>query len=73
MQRKGIVSSVPASKNPDDQWVLEAKAKADLFAETFSKRFFLAAAVHNEYTQIPTLPFRPQATIKNLTEKMQEM
>ena len=69
MQRKGIVSSVPALKDPDDQWVLQAKAKADLFADTFSKKFFLTAAVDNEYTQIPEGPSRPQATMKNLTEK----
>ena len=69
MQRKGIVSSVPALKDPHDQWVLDAKDKADLFADSFSKKFVLSAAVVNEYSQIPPGHSRPQAKLKNLSEK----
>ena len=69
MQRKGIVSSVPALKDPHDQWVLAAQNKADLFADSFSMKFVLSAAVVNEYSQIPPGPSRPQAKLKNLNEK----
>ena len=37
MQKKGVVSSVPALKGPDNQWVLHAEDKADLFVDIFPK------------------------------------
>ncbi len=37
MQKKGMVSSIPALKNTENQWVLDAKEKANLFGDTFSK------------------------------------
>ena len=68
-QRKGIVSSVPALKDPDNHWILHAKEKADLFAHTFLKKCALSAEVCNEYTHIPQSTFRAQTKIKSLTEK----
>ena len=69
MQRKGVVSSVPALRGTDNTWVLESEQKADLFADTFSKKFFLKEVQINEYTPITrTTPGR-QVKLKNLTEK----
>ena len=69
MQKKGIVSSVPALKDTTNQWVLQSKEKADLFVDTLSKKSFLNVEEVNEYTQIPYTSTRPQTELKNLTEK----
>ena len=48
MQRKCDVSSIPALKGSDDQSVLQAKAKADLLSDTFSKKYGLSVEEHND-------------------------
>jgi hypothetical protein len=53
MQKRGVVSSVPALKDANDKWVLEASGKADLFADAFAKKNFLPIEVVNEYTELP--------------------
>ena len=69
MQKKGIVSSIPALKDPDEQWVLQPDAKADLFAQTFSRKHFLPEAVVNEYTTLPNAPRRGQRALKTVGVK----
>ena len=38
MQKKGVVSSIPALKDSDNKWVLHAEDKADLFVDIFTKK-----------------------------------
>ena len=50
-----VSSSNPALKDPDSNWVLDAKDKANLFSEKFSKKYGLRSEGHNEYyTDIAT-------------------
>ncbi len=37
----GLVSSTPPLKDPDDNWVLRAEDKADLFVDAFSKKIWV--------------------------------
>ena len=69
MQRKGIVSCIPALKGSDDQWVLRAKDKADLLSETFSKKYGLAAEEQNDYTRLANHQGQGQRGLKQLHEK----
>ena len=69
MQRKGNVSSVPALKDEKNQWVLDAKCKADLFVNTFSKKFVLRGAEINEYTALGKPPHKVQTRYAALQEK----
>jgi hypothetical protein len=41
MQKKRLVSSIPALKDPHNKWVLHAEDKADLFVDTFSKKIWV--------------------------------
>jgi hypothetical protein len=68
MQRKGVCSSVSALRNSTKQWVLDAKCKADLFVETFSRKHVLPEAEMNDYTEIGAMPFRAQKTVAEFTE-----
>ena len=52
MQRKGVVSNIPALKSSDNHWVLQAKDKADLFSETFSAKYGLSAEGRNDHTDL---------------------
>jgi hypothetical protein len=69
LQKKGQVSSIPALKNSAGQWVLDNKAKADLFATTFSSKFIMSAAEHNEYTDLEPRPYKGQCYIARVTEE----
>ena len=69
MQRKGVVSSVPALKDADNQWVLQPKEKANLFAETLSKKNVLINEEANEYTALPNISHNVQTKLKSLTEQ----
>ena len=69
MQRKGVVSSVPALRDEDNTWVLESEQKADLFADTFSKKIFLKEVQVNEYTPIARSTTSKQVKLKNVTEQ----
>ena len=53
LQQQGAVSSSPALKDKDNQWVLNAQGKADLFADTFAKKFVLADASANHFSELP--------------------
>ena len=68
MQKKGVVSSVPALKGPDDEWVLHAEGKADLFVDTFSKKYGLSAVEENEYTKLVGPHCSPQKQLPQLQE-----
>ena len=52
MQRKGVVSNIPALKGSDNQWVLQARDKANLFSEAFSAKYGLSIEGHNDYTDL---------------------
>ena len=69
MQRKCDVSSIPALKGSDDQWVLQAKDKADLLSETFSKKYGLSVEEHNDYTGLANHVGQEQRGLKQLHEK----
>ena len=68
MQKKGVVSSVPALKNSDDEWILPARDKADLFVDSFSKKCVLPDGQVNEYTPIPSRTNLMQSRLKRLQE-----
>ena len=69
IQKKGVVSSIPALKNTENQWVLDAKEKANLFGDTFSKKCFLNPAEDNEYTKLQSNQDNIQTRIRQLQEK----
>ena len=69
MQKQSVVSSIPAFKDANDQWVLQAQGKADLYVDTFLRKFVLSAEMVNEYTPLPTASFRPQRNLKKLRDK----
>ena len=48
--QKEQISSIPALKSTDGEWVVSAQRKADLFADTFERRYVLPAAEENEYS-----------------------
>jgi hypothetical protein len=68
MQKKGVVSSVPVLKGPDNKWVLHAEDKADLFVDTFSKKYGLCAVEENEYTKLVGPQCAPQKQLAQLRE-----
>ena len=68
MQKKGLVSSIPALKDPDDNWVLRAEDKADLFVDAFSKKYGLSAVQENEYTKLVGPHCAPQGQLTQLHE-----
>ena len=70
MQKKGVVSSVPALKGPDNEWVLHAEDKADLFVDTFSKKYGLSAGEENEYTKPVGPQCAPQKQLAQLKKTM---
>ena len=69
MQKKGVVSSIPALRDADNEWVLQPVAKADLLADTFALKHFLPDVVVNEYTELPNTQSRGQRVLKTLCEK----
>ena len=69
MQKKGVVSAIPAPKNTKNQWVLPATEKANLFADTFSKKHSLNQEEENEYTELPAHQGSIQRKIQKLQEK----
>ena len=69
MQKKGMVSSIPALKNTENKWVLDAKDKADLYVETFSKKCYLNAAEDNDYSELQRNHDQTQTRINQLEEK----
>ena len=69
LQKSSAVASIPALKGPDDKWVLEAKAKADLFVDTFSKKFVLRAAEITDYSDLGSPPNQAQTRYPSLGEK----
>ena len=44
--------SIPALKNQDNQWMLDAPGKANLFMETFKKKCVLPAVVGNQFSHL---------------------
>ena len=68
MQKKGVVSSIPALKNADNHWGLLANEKANLFAETFSGKYGFRTEETNEYTPLNSRSCAAQMTIKTLEE-----
>ena len=68
MQKKGIVSSIPALRD-SGKWVLDACAKADLFVATLSGKYTLAATEVNAYTDLEPSMFKEQAVLADVTEK----
>ena len=69
MQKKGVVSSIPALKNTENKWVLDAKDKANLYVETFSKKCYLNAAEDNDYSELQRNHDQTQTRINQLEEK----
>ena len=69
MQKKGVISSIPALRDADNEWVLQPVAKADLLADTFALKHFLPDVVVNEYTELPNTQSRGQRVPKTLCEK----
>ena len=50
MKHEAQVSSVPALKSNDGEWVLDAQGKANLFAVTFAGKCKLPCLCYNSYT-----------------------
>ena len=63
---------MPALKDTENKWVLQAEDKANLYADTFSKKCFLNAVEVNEYSKLPAISHRPQGRLKSLLEKTAE-
>ena len=66
--KKGLVSSIPALRE-SGQWVLDGKAKADLFVTTFSKKYILAAAEDNLYSTLQPSLLNEQSGLADVTHK----
>jgi hypothetical protein len=69
MQKKGVVSSIPALRTVDGTWILESRDKANLFAITFSTKYKLADAELNEYTELEGSFFSEQRPISPISEE----
>jgi len=69
MMKKTTISSIPALKDSKGQWILESRQKANLFAETFSKKYVLAPEVVNEYTPLQRTNGPQQTNLYELKEK----
>ena len=67
LQRKGLTSSIPALRNPDDQWILECKEKGNLFVDSFSAKFTMTEAETNVYTELETYPYKGQEYLYQIT------
>ena len=46
------VCSIPALTNDEDNWVMDSKGKANLFAKTFSSKYVLPEMQENEYSEL---------------------
>ena len=55
-------------RGPDNKWVLHAEDKADLFVDTFSKKYGLCAVEENEYTKLVGPQCAPQKQLAQLRE-----
>ena len=72
MERKGAVSSIPALKGPQGQWVFDPNSKADLFVDAFTSKCSWVAPVSNEFSEIAVSPYRGQDKLSKLTVKHSE-
>ena len=68
MEKKGVVSSIPALKDPESNWVVLAREKANLFAATVSRKYKLSNEEANEYTPLSSSSSTHQRTLKTLGE-----
>jgi hypothetical protein len=50
--QRGKCSSIPALRNGSGGWVLDASGKAELFSNTFSKKYKLIEREENEYSHL---------------------
>ena len=71
LNRKGIVSNIPALRD-SGEWVLDAKAEADLFVSTFSKKYALADPDVNIYSDIKPSACKEQGRPAEVTEQNAE-
>ena len=71
MGKKVTVSSVPALRGAENEWVLDAKLKADLIVQTFCKKAVLRVAEANDYTELDS-PTRTQTNLQELQQKNAE-
>ena len=62
------MSSIPALKNAENQWVLGAESKADLFADTFTSKCTLRAREVNDYTKLNIAQHEAQTSFTRLQE-----
>ena len=67
--KKGGKSSIPALRDANGDWVLEGRGKANLFVKTFSAKFVLAEAKHNEYTTLSERRYKQQEHYPLVTEE----
>ena len=75
LQQKAKISSIPALKDQGGEWIHDAEAKANLFANTFKDKFKLPDKQENEYSEIPRscgLQKTPKAPSTKYVEKVIE-
>ena len=64
---KSQISSIPALKSQDGEWFTDSKAKAQLIADTFSKKYQMPEEECNEYTPLHVLGDEHAFAVKDLT------
>ena len=53
LSKKSKLSSIPSLKDDDGKWQLEAKAKADLFVDTWNAKNALPEEIAEQYFSPP--------------------
>ena len=67
LQKKASISSIPPLKYASGQWILESKAKADLFAQTWGAKYQLPAEIEDRFFAAPTQRLRITSIIRTRT------
>ena len=69
LQLLGVISSIPALKNDENAWILDAAGKADLFAKTFPAKSSLCEGEVNHFSSIDVSPCREQKPLSAVTRE----
>ena len=72
LQQKSAISSIPALRDSENRWVLDAKTKANLFVSTLSKKCQLGTTETNHYSELESSGYTPQRELSKVQVKHAE-
>lgn len=72
LRQRARTSTLPAPRNVSGEWVLGAKGKSNLFADSFQDKLVIPAAAVNQYTKLERRTLKVMKKPFTITEQMAE-